>query len=113
MNHLPCSNRKGAARMSVDGRWEIVLSSPIGEQKGELEIRTDGSGFTGFMIQDGVTLEIADGRIDGDKLSWSVAVTSPMKLTLKSTATVSGDTMKGKAKPGIMPGMPFTGTRVS
>ncbi|CAO5163081.1 conserved hypothetical protein [Frankia sp. AiPs1] len=99
--------------MSIDGRWEIVLSSPIGEQKGALEIKTDGAGFTGSMVQDGMTLEIADGRIDGDKISWSVKVTSPMKLTLKSTATVSGDTMTGKAKPGIMPGMSFTGTRVS
>ncbi|KPM56681.1 hypothetical protein CcI49_26855 [Frankia sp. CcI49] len=98
--------------MSIDGRWEIILSSPIGEQKGELTITSTGSGFTGSMVQDGTTLEITDGRVDGDKISWSVAVTSPMKLTLKSTATVSGDTMTGKAKPGIMPGMSFTGTRV-
>jgi hypothetical protein len=105
-------HREGAARMSVDGRWELVISSPIGEQKGTLEIRTADSVLTGVMSSNGESIEIFDGKVNGDKISWSVSITSPMKLTIKSTATVTGDTMKGKAKAGIMPGAPFTGTRV-
>lgn len=98
--------------MSVDGRWEIILSTPMGERKGTLEFVTDGSTLTGSMDTDDGPVAITDGKVSGDTISWTSAITSPMKLTVKATATVEGDTLKGKAKAGIMPGISFTGTRI-
>jgi hypothetical protein len=99
--------------MSVDGRWDLVIASPIGEQRGTIEIKSAGSELTGIITSaTEPPIEIFDGKVDGDKVSWSIKITSPMKLTVKSTATVSGDTMEGKLKAGPMPGASFTGTRV-
>jgi hypothetical protein len=100
--------------MSVDGRWELVISTPIGEQKATLEIASAGSVITGTMTSEGETpVEISDGKLDGDKISWSMAVTTPMKLNVKVTAEVSGNEMKGKLKAGVMPGGTFTATRAA
>ena len=33
--------------MAVDGKWEIVINSPMGAQKATLDLATDGATLTG------------------------------------------------------------------
>ena len=33
--------------MAVDGKWEIVINSPMGAQKAQLDIATNGASLTG------------------------------------------------------------------
>ena len=33
--------------MAVDGKWEIVINSPLGAQKATLDIATNGTSLTG------------------------------------------------------------------
>ena len=33
--------------MAVDGKWEIVINSPLGAQKASLDIATNGTTLTG------------------------------------------------------------------
>ena len=70
-----------------------------------------GDAFTGeFSGPDGV-VEITDGKVDGSSLSWTMAITKPMPLTLAVQTTVEGDTMTGSVAVGAFGSFPFTGTR--
>ena len=57
--------------------------------------------------------KITNGRIDGNNLSWSAKITSPMPMTLDFTGAVDGDKLSGSVKAGSFGSFPFTGTRAA
>ncbi|HEY7965605.1 MAG TPA: hypothetical protein VID68_01120 [Solirubrobacteraceae bacterium] len=97
--------------MSADGTWNITVNSPLGEQESTVELRTDGTALTGEQSGDGQSGPIYDGKVDGDRVSWKVDVTHPMKLTIHFEGSVEGDSISGKAKAGMFPSMKFSGSR--
>ncbi len=96
--------------MSADGNWNITINSPMGAQKVSATITTNGGTFTG-TTQTPAGEQAIEGKVDGDKLTWSTAITQPMPMTLEFEATVSGDTMSGNVKLGAFGNAPLTGTR--
>jgi hypothetical protein len=100
--------------MSVAGSYETVTKSPMGEQKGTLTVTpgADGTTFTGSLAGGLGTLEVQDGKIDGNTLTWKMDMTMPMPLTLNATATIDGDTLTGNVNAGAFGDMPMNGTRV-
>ena len=56
-------------------------------------------------------VDIEDGTVDGQSLTWKASITSPMAMTLEFSATVDGDEMKGDVKLGAFGNADFTGTR--
>ena len=97
--------------MAVDGNWNIVMTTPMGERKATLVLKSSGSTLTGTQAGEQGSAEIADGKVDGNKVSWKVSIQNPMPLTLEFTGTVDGDSMKGDMGVGFMGSFPFTGTR--
>jgi len=97
--------------MSVDGSWTIVVNSPMGKQESGLELKADGAVLTGTQSGQGQSQPIKDGKVDGDKVSWSNSITQPFPMTLEFTGTVAGDTLNGKVKAGAFGSFDFTGTR--
>ena len=78
--------------MSADGKWTTTMNTPMGAQQGSMELSTDGGNLTGTLTAaTGDAVEITDGTIDGDNLTWKAAITQPMPITLEFTATVEGD----------------------
>jgi len=103
---------KGGMLMSVDGKWNITVNSPMGPQKSELNLKADGATLTGSGSgPGGAATSIADGKVDGSNVSWKVSVTSPMPMTLEFAGTVAGDSLNGNVKAGNFGSFPFTGTR--
>jgi hypothetical protein len=100
--------------MSVAGSYDCVTKSPMGDQKSIFSVvpGADGTSFTGTNAGGMGTLEVLDGKIDGDTLSWRMEMTVPMPLTLNATATIDGDTLTGTVNAGAFGDMPMTGTRV-
>ena len=98
--------------MSLDGNWTITLKTPMGDQKSDLTFKVDGGAVTGVQSAQGQTKPIADGKIDGDTVTWSNSITTPMPMTLEFTGVVSGDTLTGTCKAGAFGSFPFTGGRV-
>ena len=96
--------------MSADGNWKITINSPMGAQEVEASITTSGDTFTGKTSGRMGEQEIS-GKVDGDKLTWSSAITQPMPMTLEFSATVSGDSMSGNVKLGAFGSAPLTGVR--
>ena len=58
------------------------------------------------------TLELKDGAVDGDTVSWKADITNPMPITLEFSATVDGDSLSGDVKLGSFGNASFTGTRI-
>ncbi|TCD06231.1 hypothetical protein EYB45_00345 [Erythrobacteraceae bacterium CFH 75059] len=99
--------------MSVAGTYDTVVKSPMGDQKGTFTVQPsdDGSSFTGSMAGGMGSMDVKNGTINGNELSWSMDMTVPMPMTLNCTATVDGDQLTGKVNAGAFGDMPLTGTR--
>ena len=96
--------------MSADGNWKITINSPMGAQEVTAIITTNGDTFTG-NTSGRMGEQTIEGKVDGDKLIWSTAISQPMPMTLEFEATVSGDTMSGNVKLGAFGSAPLTGVR--
>jgi hypothetical protein len=97
--------------MAVDGNWNIVMSTPMGERKATLTLSSAGGTLTGTQGADGNSGEIFDGTVSGDDVAWKISITNPMPLTLAFSGKVAGDSMSGEMGIGPMGSFPFTGTR--
>ena len=74
----------------VQGKWNITLKTPMGDRLGVLELNEVGTQLTGSLSDGEHYAAITDGKIDGNRLSWSARITKPMNLNFKFTATVDG-----------------------
>jgi hypothetical protein len=94
----------------VQGKWNITIKTPMGDKSGVLDLRTDGTALTGSLSSDEYQAAISDGKVDGNKLSWSAKITKPMRMSFRFTATVDADRISGAAKH-LLGKATFTGTR--
>ena len=98
--------------MSVDGNWTVTVNSPMGAQPSTLTVTSsEGGALTGTQSAQGNTQPIADGKVDGDTVTWSNSITTPFPMKLDFTGKLDGDTLNGSVKAGSFGSFPFTGTR--
>jgi hypothetical protein len=97
--------------MSADGNWKITINTPMGAQTVNATIKTNGDTFTGTTSGQMGTQEVS-GKVDGDTLTWSADITSPMPMKLEFTAKVEGDKLSGNVKLGMFGNASMTGERV-
>jgi hypothetical protein len=96
---------------NVDGSWNTVTKSPMGDQAAVLTVASSGGTFTGSYNGAMGTTEVKDGHVDGNKLTWKVDISVPMPMTLDCEATVEGDTITGTVTAGAFGSFPMSGTR--
>ncbi|WP_137681063.1 hypothetical protein [Aurantiacibacter suaedae] len=101
--------------MSVAGTYEFAVNTPMGAQSGTMTVVPDASGtaFTGTIDGSLGHIEVDDGTIVGDTLTWSMRMSSPMPVGLDCEAVVSGDTVEGKVRAGIFGTMSLTGRKIA
>jgi len=97
--------------MSIDGTWKLTFDTPIGAQETTLEAKAVGGALTGTQTGKDGSQAIHDGVVNGDQASWSLAVTSPMPITLEFKGAVDGDAISGTVKLGMFGEAKFTGVR--
>ncbi|MCZ7456188.1 hypothetical protein [Streptomyces sp. WMMC940] len=98
--------------MSVEGNWNLSISTPIGKIKAVVELRRQKDGtLTGVAHGTGEEVPLSDIALDGGRLTWKQAITKPMRLNLAFDVTVDGDTLNGTAKAGRLPASMVTGER--
>lgn len=98
---------------NVDGVWETVTNTPMGQQKAKLTLATDGDKLTGTLSGQQGTIAIRNGAVDGNRLTWKADISVPMPMTLSFTAEVDGDTIKGSVALGAFGNAAFEGKRAS
>lgn len=87
--------------MSFDGKYSVTIQTPMGAQTGTITLTQSGDDLTGQMIAaSGETAEIKNGKVDGDKASWEVDITTPMPMTLGFDGTKNGDNIGGSVSLG-------------
>jgi len=96
---------------TVDGTWNTVIATPMGQQSAVLELVTNDGALTGTATQNGVPTELVDGRVDGDTVTFSASVTMPFPLDLGFALSVDGDAISGTVTAGPFPPSQLTGTR--
>lgn len=97
--------------MSVEGTWNLSVSTPIGKMKAVVELRDQDGILTGVARGAGEEVPLGDLALDGDRLTWKQAVTKPLRLNLTFDVTVDGDTLQGASKAGRLPSSKVTGER--
>lgn len=97
--------------MAVDGDWALTLSTPMGDRKAALRLKSTDGTLMGTQSVDGRSTEIFDGTVHGDDVAWKISITDPMPLTLAFTGKIDGDDMTGEMGVGPMGSFPFRGTK--
>ncbi len=97
--------------MTVAGTYDVVTKTPMGDQTGVFTVNVDGDTFTGSVNGAMGSMDVSNGKVDGDRLTWTMDMKVPMPMTLECEATVSGDALSGSVKAGAFGSMDMTGTR--
>ena len=98
--------------MAVAGSYECVTKTPMGDQKSTFTVVDNGDGtFSGKNAGTLGSMDIEDGKIDGNTLTWKMNMDVPMPMTLDCEATGDGDTITGAVNAGAFGAMPLSGTR--
>jgi hypothetical protein len=97
--------------MALDGTWKITVNTPMGAQEGKLILKTNGASLTGSQSGPNGSMVLQNGKIDGNKATWTADMTEPMPLKLEFSVTVTGDQMSGEVKAGDFGASPLNGTR--
>lgn len=95
----------------VDGSYDCITKSPMGDQKSVFTVNSDGDSFTGSNSGAMGALDVEDGKVDGNKLSWVMNMKVPMPMKLDCEATIDGDTLTGTINAGPFGAMAMSGTR--
>ena len=97
--------------MSVAGTYNCVTKTPMGEQQSTFTVTVDGDSFTGQNVGAMGTMDVIDGKVAGNRLTWKMDMKVPMPMTLECEATVDGDALTGSVKAGAFGSMAMSGTR--
>ena len=98
--------------MSVAGTYAIVTKTPMGDQSGTFTVTVDGDTFTGSVVGSMGNMDVADGKVAGNTLTWKMDMKVPMPMTLDCEATIDGDALTSlpprPPAPVPAPGVPLS-----
>lgn len=100
--------------MSLTGKWNLTIATPMGEQKVELELVQTGEQISGVSRND---LEgeqpMLEPVLNGDTLTWKSSITKPIKVTAAMQLIFRGDSATGTARAGMFPAAKIIGRRAT
>jgi len=96
---------------SVDGAYDCITKTPMGDQSSVFTVISSGDTFHGTNAGTLGSLDVKDGKVDGNQLSWKMEMVMPMPMSLECHAVVEGDTLTGTIEAGAFGSMAMTGTR--
>lgn len=97
--------------MSVAGTYDCVTRTPLGDQPSTFTVKAEGDRFTGRNEGALGSMEVENGTIEGNRLTWTMQMTAPMPMSLDCDAVIEGDKLTGNVRAGAFGNMPMTGTR--
>ena len=73
------------------GRWESTFNTPNGDIQLVFRFKVDGARLTGSVETPNGNVDLEDGKIDGDKISFNTHLGDAV---VKHTGTISGDSIQ-------------------
>jgi len=98
--------------MTVDGTYNVQVSSSMGTQPATITLKEDGELLTGSIAGDQGTQVFEGGTVEGNNVAWSVQMTGPMgQIKLDFKGTIDGDDISGEIQLGSFGTATFKGAR--
>lgn len=97
--------------MSFDGKWNIVMKTPMGDREAEITLSQEGDNITGEAVADGNATPLKNGRVEDGHAKFEMDLTSPMPITLEFDLETEGDALSGNVKLGMFGNSAVTGSR--
>lgn len=102
-----------ALAADVTGKWSGTVTTPRGDQQITFNFKADGAALTGTVSTMRGDVDITDGKIDGDKISFVETLSfGDNQIKINFSGVVDGDTIKFTRTLGDRPPTDFTATRV-
>jgi hypothetical protein len=98
--------------MTVTGSWQITIATPLGIQSVVLQLSEHAGVLEGVAQGRAETTPLDNLVRDGNRLTWTQAITKPMRLNLTFDVIIDGDSVNGTAKAGLLPASTISGHRV-
>ena len=95
----------------VDGAYDCITKTPMGDQASVFTVVSNGDTFHGTNAGPLGSLDVKEGKVDGDRLTWRMDMVIPMPMTLECEAIINGDTLTGTIQAGAFGAMAMSGTR--
>lgn len=108
---IEAADEPAPAATAVDGKWKMVLSTPVGPQEMTGTFVTEGDVLTG-VLESAAGSESFTGTVSGNSLKWDLKVKKPVSLTLKYDVQIDGDRLTGKCKMGFFGNAKLVGERL-
>lgn len=106
------SNCQSDLSFDFQGKWDITISTPIGELPVLLNLEYKDGQIIGTAKQGDEIVTLDNTVLEGNQLKWFMKVSKPMRLNLKFTVSVDGNNMTGEAKAGMLPASKLAGHRI-
>ena len=89
----------------IDGKWKGSIETPMGPIEVGFTFKADGAALSGTTTgPDGMEIKITNGKVEGDKISFDVAIDfGGMPFTMNYTGVVKGSDLALKAEIFGMP----------
>jgi hypothetical protein len=85
--------------MSIAGKWQVSMDTPIGTQKFTWDLRQAGTVWTGTMDGQAGVSELTDIQVNGESVSFGTRIASPMgTIDVAFSGTASGGQIGGVCK---------------
>lgn len=101
---------------TLPGRWALSMRTPIGSIAAEMTFFESDGTLGGKAIGKDETVPLTqihtEQLADGELVTWSQAITKPMRLNLDFEVVITGDEMNGFSKAGRLPRSSVTGRRL-
>lgn len=101
--------------MSIAGRWDVTIETPLGSMAATYAFDTGQGGITGRAESRDEMVPLRDISVDdtpaGQRVTWRQSITRPMRLNLDFDVTVAGDEMRGHSRAGRLPKSSVSGAR--
>ena len=65
------------------GSWDVTNDTLLGKMAVVFDITEQDGAICGIARSDAETVDFLDVVVEGNRLTWSLMVTTPMRLTLK------------------------------
>lgn len=96
--------------MSILGKWNLTVNTPMGEQAAVLILNEDGTGETSSQMG---TARFSNAVVDGEVATFTVSIkVMGMEMDLMANAVAVNDSISG-AYEGTMGVSEFTGKRAT
>ncbi len=97
--------------MAVDGAYDCITKTPMGDQPSVFTVISDGDRFNGTNAGPLGSLDVKDGKVDGNRLTWVMDMTVPMPMTLTCEAVVTDGKLTGTIDAGAFGTLTMSGTQ--